>query len=741
MPKIPSHRYVAAWLVAAFALSAAPPAQADISPEFQQILNDASADFKVNAADMKDCDADALEIARQALNHRFVTNAMAGPVVIGALENSCKAVLDAFGLGYIGSTYSVAKCAFQYLDGTNDTKGFAACLAAEGVSYVMGKAFEELDVNNVAAAGANVTAGKGLDALKDMINTYQSSGSRTEFDTVQYGPAQGFPCNVDVNVQWRKPRNPVRGDGEIFMVINISGCDCSRSNPYGGMTLESGSVRYRIPVKFYNDGGKPAWFVDNARATLEVRSKCCGRAQTTIRTYSHAGTLIRTGTEGGTTAVTPGPVAPPPPPPPPPPLPPPRPQWPDDPARQLAMCPECQPIARDIELTRAGIADVDARIAGIAASLAQNRAAQAPLARRIAQLQAELNSQAGTGGSAVDTTTGVTTSAVTQADGSVLVTTTAPDGTVLEQHSRPRRDLAKVKDEMDGVQKQLDRLKADEAALNRQLDNARARRAGLEADLQRLIGELAACLALCRERLTGAPAFSMETVKPIAGNNPFDPRNPLGSSSTTPSTCPPPQPSPQTQVQSCPAGQTGSITITRPFVCSGTTWVPGQPTTVNTCTSTPTGCTTPQPPAETQTLPCPAGQTGSITQTRTYTCVGTAWIAGPFTTTSNTCTTPPASGCATNFSSGNYSCGGACGIATTSLSVTPGNSTMTANPFGANSNVQFSCSGPTANSASSNLTILGQPGHSCTLNGQSQTAFGIACRNNSGGTCSSSCSR
>jgi len=728
-------------LFTACALSLALCARADISPEFQQILNEASADFKVNAADMKDCDADALEIARQALNRRFVTNAMAGPVVIGALENSCKAVLDAFGLGYIGSTYSVAKCAFQYLDGTNDTKGFAACLAAEGVSYVMGKAFEELDVNNVAAAGANVTAGKGLDALKDMINTYQSSGSRTEFDTVQYGPGQGFPCNVDVNVQWRKPRNPVRGDAEAFMIINISGCDCSRSNPYGGMTLESGSVRYRIPVKFYNDGGKPAWFVDNARATLEVRSKCCGRAQTTIRTYSHAGTLIRTGAEGGTTTgTTPPPVTPPPPPPPPPPIPPPRTQWPDGPAAQLALCPECAQIARDIELTRAGMADAAARIADIAKALAGNRAAQAPLARRIAQLQAEINSQVGTGGSAVDTTTGVTTSAVTQADGSVLVTTTAPDGTVLEQHSRPRRDTSRMRDEMDGVQKQLDQLKTDEASLSAQLARARAAAASLEADLPRLQADLAACLARCRERVTGLPAFSIETVHAVSGNNPFDPRNPLATGSSTPGTCPPPQPSPQVQTQSCPSGQTGSITTTRPYVCSGTAWVPGSATTVNTCTSSPTTCTTPQPPADTQTLQCPAGQTGSIMQTRTYTCSGTTWVPGPFTTTSNTCTAA-ATGCATAFSTGSYSCGGACGISSAGLNVTPGSSSMTANPFGSNSNVQFSCSGQSATSSSSNLTILGQPGHTCTLTGQTQTAFAISCRNNSGGTCASSCSR
>jgi hypothetical protein len=33
------------------------------------------------------------------------------------------------------------------------------------------------------------------------------------------------------------------------------------------------------------------------------------------------------------------------------------------------------------------------------------------------------------------------------------------------------------------------------------------------------------------------------------------------------------------------------------------------------------------------------------------------------------------------------------------------------------------------------------PGHTCQLNAFGQTSFGISCRNNSGGTCSSSCSR
>ena len=291
--------------------------------------------------------------------------------------------------------------------------------------------------------------------------------------------------------------------------------------------------------------------------------------------------------------------------------------------------------------------------------------------------------------------------------------------------------------------------------------------------------------------------FEIEQVFHITGNNPFNPTDPLGgqeqqpagcsgsqppsdtqtlscpagqngsitqvrayscvgtaltpgSYQTTSNTCAAPpatgcpgsQPPNETQTLSCPAGQTGSITQLRTYSCVGTAWAPGDwLTTSNTCAA-PAGCPGSQPPNETQTLSCPAGQIGSITQVRAYSCVGTAWTPGSYQTTSNTCTTPAPTGCATNFSTGNYACGGECGIGSVGLSVTPGSNTMTASPFGANSSAQFSCSGSSAASQSSNLIILGAPGHTCTLGSTGiLTAFGILCQNSGGGSCNSSCSR
>lgn len=56
----------------------------------------------------------------------------------------------------------------------------------------------------------------------------------------------------------------------------------------------------------------------------------------------------------------------------------------------------------------------------------------------------------------------------------------------------------------------------------------------------------------------------------------------------------------------------------------------------------PPTCPGSQPPNDQQVLACPAGQAGSITQTRSYSCVGTTWTPGAWQTTANTCSSVPA---------------------------------------------------------------------------------------------------
>src|SRR5262249_46518684 len=55
----------------------------------------------------------------------------------------------------------------------------------------------------------------------------------------------------------------------------------------------------------------------------------------------------------------------------------------------------------------------------------------------------------------------------------------------------------------------------------------------------------------------------------------------------------------------------------------------------------PPGCSGSQPAPQTQQIACGVGQSGYVTQQRTYSCVGTTWTASPWVTTGNACTAPP----------------------------------------------------------------------------------------------------
>lgn len=83
------------------------------------------------------------------------------------------------------------------------------------------------------------------------------------------------------------------------------------------------------------------------------------------------------------------------------------------------------------------------------------------------------------------------------------------------------------------------------------------------------------------------------------------------------------------------------------------------PSDTVTCNGGPPTCAGSAPPNDTMTVGCPAGQTGSITRSRSYSCVGTTWTAGSWTDTANSCVTPSSCTCP------NTSCGA--GYATNSV--------------------------------------------------------------------------
>lgn len=150
-----------------------------------------------------------------------------------------------------------------------------------------------------------------------------------------------------------------------------------------------------------------------------------------------------------------------------------------------------------------------------------------------------------------------------------------------------------------------------------------------------------------------------------------------------------PKPADIVQTSQCLAPQTGTITVTTPYICENNIWRPSNnPTTLNSCQTNSggsqpcigawTGCqniqcgsctetykisqqpgigqpacpyvhnstrgvtgSTPKPNAVVSSTSCPAPQTGSVTTTTDYTCQANLWVLGSPSTT-NTCADPSA---------------------------------------------------------------------------------------------------
>lgn len=745
---------IATMALACLSARADPP-----SPELQHLLNEVVGNIKANAGENlteKNCDYTALDIAKQALQKAGFTNMAAGPVVIGALENACKGALDVLGLGKIGTTYSFAKCVYDYYTTSKDAASLFTCLGIEVAGFAGGQLVEKLEVDPLtgaltgrvidrigddlkegglsdAAAAAKerdlrAFARRMKEALTQVEKEARLKAASEQPDGITYTNF-AYGCEVQISISFIKAKPPTRGDSYVNIAISISGCDCG-ANPRVGRAIESGSIWIHVPVRFAPDAsGAPAWVPDFARQRMTVTSKCCGRAETTT---TYGGPPPTDGPKPVTPVTPKKPETPPPPVETPP------------PETFETRCPECVSILWEIDHDKGQI-DINEAI---------RKSAQEDLSRidrevfdakeRIEQLEKFLRSKAKVTAEASDGSVRVEITA----DGRQKKTRTNADGTKTEEYSDPSdKSIVEARKKLEAEKKKVEKLQAERKSQRERYQRAADAIEKAKAELKADEARLEECERRCWRRSVGlpeTPQVAVERVVNRSGNNPFDPANPTGTggTSTGPSSCTTPQPRAETQTVPCPSGQAGSIVQTRTFSCVGTTWVAGAfVTTSNTCTGTqPAGCTAPQPPTETQTLSCPAGQAGSITQARSYSCVSGNWVAGAFQTVSNTCVAAP-SGCATNFSSGNYSCSGACGISSTGLTVTSGSNTMTANPFGANSNAGFSCSGASAQTQSSNLIILGAPGHTCTLNASGLTSFGINCRNSGGGTCASSCSR
>jgi len=469
-------------LLPALGFLAVQPAHAQ-SDEFIQLMGEIKAEIKggtrgANRGPL--CTPQMFDMASQGIQANEFTQMM-NRVVVGPLETGAKVAAGALGVpGELVSTYSLVRCYMQEAD----WEGLKRCAIGEALGYAIGKGLDKAGIDGLENALAGAGWDKAFGALREAVESYQTAS-----ETVNW--TAGGACQITVTANWNKRRAPGAEGGFITGQVNARECACRAPSD-----LEFGYLHFRVPVRLARAGNdQPGWDADTNVET-RVRVKCCN--------MGGEGPVTRYRLDGGFSEFVRDQVQPPPKPPeapkPPPPVPA-APQWSD-----ANPCPECMPFLELAEKHRQGALDAEAEMRQVQERQQLNRQRQLSTRQRMEQLTKELGGREGEGGSATDPDSGLTTESITQKDGSVRVTVRDRNQKVLSEHTRQRRDLAKLRQQLDSEQAELDRLKAEEAKLAAELDRAtkgRDTQKKLEADARAALHE---CVEeKCKKRAAADP--------------------------------------------------------------------------------------------------------------------------------------------------------------------------------------------------------------------------------------------
>lgn len=329
------------------------------------------------------------------------------------------------------------------------------------------------------------------DQVRKAIGDYMS-GQKPE--VYEYSHTTGEGCDITMKAVWNKP-------GGRYEILYAGDCHCNdvRVANFDTRTikLKEWAVVARGTIQVVTSGDKLTFRVSRPSLTISANCDCvAGGTGTWVppppppptdggTTTTGGGALIggggtttttgggttttgggdsstTTGGGGGTTTGGGGTTTPPPQPPP---LPPPQPEWSMD-----NPCPPCQAFLDAAREHQRKAAEFDKEAARLREQIAQNEARQKAARDRIDQKNKELGGQEGTGGSATDPDTGLTTESWTQADGRVKITVRDASGKVIEERFRDRRDSSKIREEIAAEERRLQDLQNEAERLRKDLD-------------------------------------------------------------------------------------------------------------------------------------------------------------------------------------------------------------------------------------------------------------------------------
>ncbi|MBL8515739.1 MAG: hypothetical protein JNM76_02120 [Betaproteobacteria bacterium] len=505
---------------------AAPAARAQMSPELLLMLGEMHGklltDFATDQRTGQDCRAEVINITNAALKLRGVQSAgeAAGAVLIKALEHSCKAYLDATGLGAIATTYSLAKCGYEYMADVNDDAGFLMCLLGEAIGKGVDKLGDSPRV--VIEESRKVLIGRATDEIVDqakgLVNDWRNAVGPTETDTTNWTLGDG--CEVVLTINWRKASNPVRAmktqgnAGSIQVHVQIQNCKCSRNGPLH-MQLKNGSLFASVPIRFVpNAAQQPSWQADFPRMRTRLNAICCTGRHTTWGDPPRTDPRDQTdgppptkpiGVVPGGGATRPPVTSPPPGPPPtstPPttPRPPVSPPTPAPPVPMAQACPECVQHVNEINAASAAFTAAEKAEAAAETEADQLDDTLANIRSEVRSLEQQLAAQRGAGGSSFDPETGMRVTAVNNGDGTVTVTTYGPDGAKTGEYTRDVAGFKRMRQELDSLRQREADTATRQAEAKARAAEARVAAARARDRMRAAQAALERCLELCKQK-------------------------------------------------------------------------------------------------------------------------------------------------------------------------------------------------------------------------------------------------
>jgi len=274
-----------ALLIAVVSFVAIQPALAgDLSPEMMGLLGQFAKKYKYSGSEMAEkqmCIPDAQARVANIIRHQMMMFAF-NKVVVEPLQKGASDLVEvafpeAATIGYAKDTYGIYKC---FLDSSGKLE-FAQCLENLGFDKLAGKVTDKLAEGAATKITDKLVQDKEMakDKIKDNLDR-----AYTKFKTLAKGyqskkevwDVSGKMCKQSsIHAEWRKkPRIGGGGRGGLLIIsITFSGCTCGTNT-----TAQNGSYFAKIPVKYVKHKGRKPGFELNLAGHFfqHLFAKCCG---------------------------------------------------------------------------------------------------------------------------------------------------------------------------------------------------------------------------------------------------------------------------------------------------------------------------------------------------------------------------------------------------------------------------------------------------------------------------------